>query len=89
MKQNILLLFLYNNLFRNKSIKYKGRLVPLKVMKGLRSYILGDLLFIEQNPYKKSEFAARARRGRKIAWLIDKKKSKYLARVENGKIYIL
>ncbi len=89
MKQKILLLFLYNSLFSNQPINYKGRLIPLKTIKGLRSYTLGDLLFIEQNPYKKSEYAVKTRRGSKIAWLIDKKNNKYLSRIENGKVYIL
>jgi len=73
-------------MFGGKDVVYKGKKFPLGKLKGLRRYDVGNLLFIEQNPRKTTEWAERARKGAKIMWVIDTKFNRYLARVEDGKI---
>ena len=84
--KNILIKTFYKGLFANKDVFYKGQRFPLKKLGGLRRFDVGNLLFIEQNPKKKTEWADRARKGAKIMWIIDTKFNRYLVRVEDGKI---
>lgn len=83
---NLIITLFYKNMFGGKDVVYKGKKFPLRKVAGLRRYDVGNLLFIEQNPKKTTEWAARARKGAKILWVIDTKWNKYLVRVENGKI---
>lgn len=83
---NLLINLFFKNMFGNKDVTYQGKTFPLRKTDGLRRYDVGNLLFIEQNPKKESEWALRARKGAKILWVIDTKWNKYLVRVEDGKI---
>jgi hypothetical protein len=49
--------------------------------------LAGGAELIEQNPHKESEWAAKARQGQKIAWVM--KDGDYLARVVNGEVEVL
>jgi hypothetical protein len=55
-------------------------------IKGLRAFELPGLLFIEQNPNKRTKWARLAKKGHKIMWVIDTKTNKYLAVVDNEKL---
>jgi hypothetical protein len=44
-------------------------------------------VLIEQNPRKRSEWAERARRGQRIAWVM--REGQYLARVVDGEVSML
>lgn len=79
----------YKALFAEKDVTFKGQVFPLRIVDGLRRFDVGHMLFIEQNPSKKTEWAARTRKGAKIMWIIDTKFNKYLVRVEDGKIIYL
>lgn len=46
-----------------------------------------DAVLIEQNPEKNSEWAARARKGRRVAWAM--RDGRYLARVLDGEVELL
>lgn len=85
-KSNLLITLFFKNMFGNKDVEYQGKKFPLSKVNGLRRYDVGNLLFIEQNPKKETEWALRARKGAKILWVIDTKWNKYLVRVEDGKI---
>jgi len=67
-----------------KFIEFQGkrirkRKIKIKYANKFLSYFpLGRFIFIEQNPFKKSKWAAKARAGKKIAWLIDTKTEAYL-----------
>ena len=76
----------FNALFSGKDVIFKGQKFPLRKIGDLRRYDVGNLLLIEQNPKKKTEWAARARKGAKIMWIIDTKFNRYLVRIEDGKI---
>jgi len=76
----------FNALFSGKDVIFKGQKFPLRKIRGLKRFDVGNLLFIEQNPKKKTEWATRARKGAKIMWIIDTKFNRYLVRVEDGKI---
>jgi hypothetical protein len=47
----------------------------------------GELLLVEQNPEKDSHWAKQARKGHKIAWVMQD--GDYLARVIDGTVEIL
>ena len=81
-----LILNFYNKLFAGEPAIYKGKKIPLKKVKGLRRYDVGNILFIEQNPKAKTVWAKEAQKGKKIMWIVDTKWNKYLYRVVNGKI---
>lgn len=76
----------YTSMFKNRDAVIKGKKFPLKKAKGLRQFRVGNLLFIEQNPRKKSEWAEKARKGAKILWVIDTRKNRYLYRIVDGKL---
>lgn len=82
---NIILLF-FKNMFRGRDVRLKDQVFPLKKTAGLRSYKVGNLLFIEQNPKKATPWAKLAQKGRRVMWVIDVPKNKYLVRVVEGKI---
>lgn len=84
-----LILTFFKAMFADKDVLYKGVKFPLRKVKGLRRYDVNNLLFIEQNPRKKTEWAKKARKGAKIFWIIDTKWNKYLVRVEDGRIIFL
>ncbi|MCK4307259.1 hypothetical protein KAW50_03415 [candidate division WOR-3 bacterium] len=87
---NSIILILFKNLFANNEVRLPQGTVVLKTTSsGLRYYKLGRYLFIEQNPEKKSKYAELARKGHKIAWLIDTTTDEYLKRVIDGKIKTL
>jgi len=73
-------------MFDGKDVKYKGKNFPLKTIKGLKRYDVGNLLFIEQTKKSNTEWAKRALKGSKIMWIIDIKFDRYLVRVEDSKI---
>lgn len=50
----------------------QGEVFPVVTSKGLRRVQFGNLLFIEQNPNTVSSYAARARRGERIMWVIHR-----------------
>ena len=55
---------------------------------GLRYVELeGGAVLVEQNPKKRSEWAALAREGRRVAWVL--RDGEYLARVVDGAIEVL
>ena len=55
---------------------------------GLRHVELEDgAMLVEQNPRKESEWAAQARAGRRVAWVM--RDGEYLARVVDGEVTIL
>lgn len=83
---DLLLKILFRAMFDNKDVVFKGKKFPLTKKNGLRRYDIGNLLFIEQDLKKKTEWAKRARKGIKIMWVIDIKYNRYLARVENENI---
>ncbi len=83
---DLIITLFFKNMFENKDVVYQGKTFLLRKTDGLRRYDVGNLLFIEQNPKKESEWAVRARKGAKILWVIDTKWNKYLVRVEDGKI---
>jgi hypothetical protein len=89
MVNDTLLTLLEGALFRGKTVVFANQKLEVKKTKGgLRFYKLGNkLIFIEQNPLTKSEFAKRSRAGSEIAWLIDTKKNKYLKRIDNGRVF--
>jgi len=79
-----LILRIFKSLFAGRSFRYKGQEFPIQKIKGLRAFKIGGLLCIEQNPKSGSKYAALAKKGRKIMWIIDRKKNKYLLRVMDG-----
>jgi len=84
-KSTIIITF-FKAMFAGKDVFYTGVKFPLRTVGGLKRFDIGNLLFIEQNPKKGTEWAARVRKGAKIMWIIDTKWNRYLVRVENGKI---
>lgn len=81
-----LILAFFKAMFANKDVSYRGKVFPLKKIEGLRRFDVNNLLFIEQNPRKKTEWAKMAREGRKLMWIIDTKWNRYLIRVEDSNI---
>jgi hypothetical protein len=84
LKRNALLI--YDAIFHDKdSVEIDGTVYPIKFTSRarLRKVTLGDLLFIEQNPDKSSQWAQKAREGHEIMWVM--KGRKYLVRVMDGK----
>ena len=62
-----------------------GRGVSRFVRSGLRYVKLGkDIVLVEQNPSKKSEWAQLAQQGRRLAWVL--REGEYLARVVDGEV---
>ncbi len=87
MKQSSkLLVAIWAALFRHKPIKIGKREYLPKKIKGLNAFVIGNLLFIEQNPKTATKWARLAKKGTKIMWVIDRKLNKYLFRVVNGKV---
>jgi len=90
---SIFLFYLYNQLFKERSIVFQGKDIGIKRLKIhgtkvlLRYFPLGDFIFVEQNPFKRSKHARKARKGKKIAWLINRKKNQYVARVTKDKVF--
>ena len=65
-----------------------GRGVSRFRRSGLRYVELGgDAVLVEQNPNKSSEWAALARQGRRVAWVL--RDGEYLARVVDGHVEML
>ena len=65
-----------------------GRGVRRFSRSGLRYVELGgEAVLIEQNPKKASEWAALAREGRRVAWVL--RDGEYLARVVDGEVTML
>jgi hypothetical protein len=65
-----------------------GRGVPKFSRSGLRYVSLPDgAILVEQNPQKSSEWAALARKGHRIAWVM--RDGEYLARVVDGEVVML
>ena len=65
-----------------------GRGVRRFSRSGLRYVELGgEAVLIEQNPKKASEWAALARAGRRVAWVL--RDGEYLARVVDGEVTML
>ncbi|MET0647827.1 MAG: hypothetical protein ABW208_14520 [Pyrinomonadaceae bacterium] len=65
-----------------------GRGVRRFRQSGLRHVELPhDCVLVEQNPQKSSEWAALARSGRRVAWLM--RDGRYLARVVDGEVTFL
>jgi hypothetical protein len=65
-----------------------GRGVRRFARSGLRYVPLGnDAVLVEQNPNKKSEWAALARQNRRVAWVL--RDAVYLARVVDGEVTML
>lgn len=64
--------------YRNKNLRYvEYQSDPVQPL----------LLFVEQNPNTNSAYAARARQGAKIVWVIRKHDNEYLGRIEDGQVY--
>ncbi len=81
-----IILTFYKAMFADRDVNFRGVKFPLKKVNGLRRFDVGNLLFIEQNPRKKTQWARMARKGMKIMWVIDIKFNRYLHRVEDGVI---
>ena len=65
-----------------------GRGVQRFARSGLRHVKLpGGATLVEQNPDKRSEWAALARQGHRIAWVL--RDGEYLARVVDGEVVML
>ena len=65
-----------------------GRGVRRFSRSGLRYVELGgEAVLVEQNPKKASEWAALARSGRRVAWVL--RDGEYLARVVDGEVTML
>ena len=65
-----------------------GRGVGRFARTGLRHVKLeGGAVLVEQNPRKSSEWAAQARAGRRVAWVM--RDGHYLARVVDGEVTML
>ena len=65
-----------------------GRGVRRFSRSGLRYVELGgEAVLVEQNPKKGSEWAARAREGSRVAWVL--RDGEYLARVVDGEVTML
>ena len=65
-----------------------GRGVKRFARSGLRYVDLtGGAVLVEQNPKKRSEWAALAQRGQKVAWAM--RDGSYLARVVDGEVTML
>ena len=65
-----------------------GRGVARYRHSGLRYVKLeGGAVLVEQNPQKRSEWAALARRGQRVAWVL--RDGEYLARVVDGEVVTL
>lgn len=76
------ILVAFEKLFRG------GRGVGRYARSGLRYVKLpGGATLVEQNPDKRSEWAALARQGRRIAWVL--RDGEYLARVVDGEVFML
>ena len=80
------ILELNKSLFGGRPVQFRGKRIPLKYSGGLRNFRIGSLLFIEQNPRKKTKWAKMVDKGYEIAWLIDTANNKYLYQVVNGKV---
>lgn len=44
--------------------------------------------YVEQNPETHSAYAARARRGSKIVWVIDLRTNQYLGRIDEEQVHL-
>ncbi len=65
-----------------------GRGVSRFARSGVRHVKLnGNVILVEQNTKKRSEWAERARRGQRIAWVM--RDGDYLARVVDGEVVML
>ncbi len=65
-----------------------GRGVQRFARSGLRHVKLpGGATLVEQNPNKQSEWAALARQGHRVAWVL--RDGEYLARVVDGEVVLL
>ena len=65
-----------------------GRGVRRFARSRLRYVPLDDgAVLVEQNPHKQSEWAALARQGRRVAWVL--RDGEYLARVVDGEVVML
>ncbi len=56
---------------------------------GTKYITIGDTIVVEQNKQKNSQWALKAKQGKKIAWVIRKKDNKYLARIVDGNLETL
>lgn len=86
LSDKIILLF-YKRMFDNKDVVIGKLKFPLQKTAGLRSFKIGNLLLIEQNPAKKSKWGEKAKKGEKIMWILDQKVNKYLYSIINGKVF--
>ena len=84
-----ILKYLFKCLFSNKPAHLAGRILRPRKIKGLRYFRIGKYILIEQNPKSKSIYAKMAQKGKKIAWLIDTEKNKYIAYVTPNKVKFL
>lgn len=90
---------IYDLIFGGAEISYRGEPVERKlvtVKKGgtVKKAIVGDFLYLEQNPLKDSEHGRLAKDGHKIMWIIYKPRNKeinhpfkpgtYIAKVMDG-----
>lgn len=78
-------------LFHGEELIYKGKKVPLRKINlraggTLRKVEVGDFAYIEQNPSKRSKWAAMARRGHNILWIINTRTNEYWGRVVDGEV---
>lgn len=76
----------YRALFGSRDALVLDTKYKLQRVKGLRAFRVGRYLIIEQNPEKETTWAERAKRGEKIAWVIDTAKNKYIYRIEKDKL---
>jgi len=56
-------------------------------LKDLLYLDFNGLRYVQQNPKTSSEYAARARQGAKIMWIIRLSDNQYLGVVDNGQVY--
>ncbi len=63
---------------------------PVNVFKAKDLYYIDyeGRRYVEQNKHSHSEYAARARRGACIVWVIEEKGGQYLGRIEDGVVYM-
>lgn len=67
-----------------------GAKVRTKIMGHPRKLYAVDydgIRYVEQNPATNSQFAHRARKGAKIAWVIRLKDNQYIGYIEDGQVF--
>jgi hypothetical protein len=85
----------YHIFFYGAAVQYKETLlkvedIKLKNGKGaIKKLQVGDFIYLQQNPFSSSRYAALAQQGKRILWIIHAKSHTYMGKVVEGKVECL